>query len=194
MRSIKRLIASVFLVLAGTLLSLPAGAESLWVEGPSLVSDPRPSKVGDIVTVAVIEETSAKDEATTDLSKESSGTVADGVGILDFIRKLGFSSTSTMNGDGSTERSHNLDTTITCLVTEVMPGGNLRLEGHRDIFVQTETLTMHLTGVVRPKDVNYQNIVASDKLADVSVTIDGIGSINDLQHPGFLSRLFNAIF
>lgn len=189
-----RLSVRALLVVLGIFLSLPAGAESLWVDGSSLVSDPRPSKVGDIVTVTVIEETSAKDESTTDLSKESSGTIADGVGILDFIRKLGFSSTSTMNGDGSTERTHNLDTTITCQVTEVLPGGNLRLEGHRDIFVQTETLTMFLTGVVRPKDVSYQNTVPSDKLAEVSVTVDGIGSITDLQHPGFLTRLFNAIF
>lgn len=172
----------------------PAGAESLWADDSSLVADRRPSKVGDLVTVSVTEKTSAKDEATTDLSKSSSGTIGDGIGILDFIRKLGFTSDSTMNGDGSTERTHNLDTTITCQVTEVLPGGNLRLEGHKDIFVQTETLTLYLTGIVQPRDVNYQNAVDSDKLAEVSVTVDGIGSINDLQHPGFLTQLFNAIF
>lgn len=193
-RSIKKLAVTAIFVFLGALSPLPVGAESLWVDGSSLVSDPRPSKVGDIVTVVVAEKTSAKDEAETDLSKESSGSVADGVGILDFIRKLGFSSTSSMNGDGSTERSHNLSTTITCLVTEVLPGGNLRLEGHRDLFVQTETLTLHLTGIVRPKDVSYQNTVASDKLAEVSVTVDGIGSINELQQPGFLTQLLNAIF
>ncbi len=173
---------------------VPVGAESLWTDGAALVADRRPSKVGDLVTVSVVEKTHAKDEAETDLSKTSEGTIGDGIGILDFIRKLGFTSDSNMNGDGSTERTHDLNTKITCQVTEVLPGGNLRLKGHKDIHVQAETLTLYLTGIVRPMDVSYQNVVDSEKLAEVSVSVDGIGSINDLQHPGFLTQLFNAIF
>lgn len=177
------------LVLAGA-----AAAQSLWVDGPSLVEDHRPSKVGDIVTVLVQEKTKAKDEATTDISRENSSSASDGVGILDFIRKLGFSTESTMEGDGSTERSHNLSTTVTCMVTEVLPGGNLRIEGRKDIKTHKENMTLQIEGIMRPLDVGPDNIIESDRLANVTVSVEGIGTISDIQNPGLLTRLFNAIF
>lgn len=80
-----RLARSVLLVFFFSMLLVGVGyGESLWVDGPSLVEDHRPSKVGDIVTVIVQDKTQAKNEATTDLSKENSISGSDGVGILDF--------------------------------------------------------------------------------------------------------------
>lgn len=180
--------------MALALLAGAAAAQSLWVDGPSLVEDHRPSKVGDIVTVLVQEKTQAKDEATTDITRENSSSASDGVGILDFIRKLGFSTESTMEGDGSTERSHNLSTTVTCMVTEVLPGGNLRIEGRKDIKTHKENMTLQIEGIMRPLDVGADNIIESDRLANVTVSVEGIGSISDIQNPGLLTRLFNAIF
>jgi len=168
--------------------------ESLWVDGPSLVADHRPSKVGDIVTVVVSDKTQAKNEATTDLSKQSSLSTGDGIGILDFIKKLGLSTSSSSTGDGSTERKYNFTTTITCMVTEVLPGGNLRLEGSKDIKVHKDTVTLKVEGIIRPQDVGPDNTIESDRLANVVVRAEGIGSISDLQNPGLLTRLFNAIF
>ncbi|KUK42991.1 MAG: flagellar L-ring protein FlgH [Thermovirga sp.] len=168
--------------------------ESLWVDGPSLVADHRPSKVGDIVTVIVSDKTQAKNEAATDLNKQSSLSAGDGLGILDFIKKLGLSTSSSATGDGSTERKYNFTTTITCMVTEVLPGGNLRLEGSKDIKVHKDTVTLKVEGVIRPQDVGPDNTIESDRLANVVVRAEGIGSISDLQNPGLLTRLFNAIF
>lgn len=168
--------------------------QSLWVDGSSLIADHRPSKVGDIVTVLVEENTEAKDEATTDVTKTNSSSASDGSGILKFIKKLGFSSDSSMNGDGSIERTHNLSTTVTCVVTEVLPGGNLRVEGRKDIRTHKDTITLKLEGLLRPLDVGADNVVESDKLANVTVSVEGIGTISDIQNPGLLTRLFNAIF
>jgi len=169
-------------------------AQSLWEDGNSLVEDHKPSDVGDIVTVSVEEKTRAKDEANTDISKENASSASDGTGILDFVSKLGFSTESSMEGDGSTERTHNLSTTVTCLVTEIVSGGNLRLEGRKDIQVQGETMTLEITGIVRPVDIDPNNVVRSDRLANVSVSVEGIGTISDIQTPGILTKLFNAIF
>lgn len=190
-----RLARSVLLVFFFSMLLVGVGyGESLWVDGPSLVEDHRPSKVGDIVTVIVQDKTQAKNEATTDLSKENSISGGDGVGILDFLKKLGFSTSSSAKGDGSTERKYNFTTTITCMVTEVLPGGNIRLEGSKDIKVHKDTVTLKIEGIARPKDVKADNTIESDRLANVVVRAEGIGSISDLQNPGLLTRLFNAIF
>jgi flagellar L-ring protein precursor FlgH len=99
-----------------------------------------------------------------------------------------------MSGDGSRERTHTMNTTITCTVTEVLPGGNIRLEGRRDFLVQKETMTLKLSGLARPQDVGPDNVIQSDRLADVTVEVEGVGSISDVQNPGFLTRLFNIIF
>jgi flagellar L-ring protein precursor FlgH len=175
-------------------MTIPAFSESLWKDGSSLVADQRPDSVGDIVTVAVKENTEAKDEANTEITKDNESNASDGIGIFDFIRKLGFSSSSSMEGDGSTERTHNLTTTVTCIVTEVLPGGNLRLEGRKNIKVQDETMSLKIDGLARPRDVGPDNVIDSDRLANVTVSVDGIGSLSDVQTPGLLTRLFNAIF
>lgn len=183
------------LVLIFLILPVVSGnAESLWVNGPSLVEDHKPSAVGDLVTVEVSEKTRARDVAKTDLTKENESSAADGEGILDFIKKLGFSTKSSMTGNGSRERTHDLTTTVTCLVTEILPGGNLRIEGRREIRVQKDMMTLNIEGIVRPLDIDSENVVESDKLAEVVVSVKGIGSISDLQNPGLLTRLFNAIF
>lgn len=191
MRSYRSFFITIFFVLV---FSGSVMAQSLWEDGNSLVQDNKPSEVGDIVTVSVEEKTRAKDEANTDISKENASSASDGTGILDFVSKLGFSTESSMEGDGSTERTHNLSTTVTCLVTEVVSGGNLRLEGRKDIQVQGETMTLEITGIVRPVDIDPDNVVRSDRLANVSVSVEGIGTISDIQAPGILTKLFNAIF
>lgn len=191
MRNLTRATAAVLVLL---FMTIPAFSESLWKDGSSLVADQRPDSVGDIVTVAVKENTEAKDEANTEITKDNESNASDGIGIFDFIRKLGFSSSSSMEGDGSTERTHNLTTTVTCIVTEVLPGGNLRLEGRKNIKVQDETMSLKIDGLARPRDVGPDNVIDSDRLANVTVSVDGIGSLSDVQTPGLLTRLFNAIF
>jgi len=189
---IMKKIAGTFFILC--MLVSAAGAESLWSDGPSLVADHRPGRVGDIVTVEVAERTNTEDSSETELEKDSNHSVTDGRGILDFIRALGFDASSYMNGDASRERTHSVNTTITCTVTEVLPGGNIRLEGRRDFLVQKETMTLKLSGLARPQDVGPDNVIQSDRLADVTVEVEGVGSISDIQKPGFLTRLFNIIF
>ncbi len=120
------LLLGVFLLL---LFSMPAVARSLWNDSSNLVADQRPRNVGDIVTVVVDEKTKTKDQGKTDVSKTNNSSVADGLGILDFIRAFGFSSKTNMKGDGSTERTHSARTQITCLVTDTLPTATSSLRG-----------------------------------------------------------------
>ncbi|WP_274372656.1 MULTISPECIES: flagellar basal body L-ring protein FlgH [Synergistales] len=192
MNVMKRKALPVFLIVLA--LALPAWADSLWSDSANLFADRRPTRVGDIVTVTVAEKTSTKDEGKTDLSKTNASEVADGVGIFDFIKKLGFGSSSTMTGDASTERKHTLTTTITCLVTEVLPNGNLVIEGSRNVRTHEENLRLRIEGVIRPQDVGPDNSVASDRVANATLSVEGKGSVGRLQKPGILTQILQTIF
>ncbi len=172
-------------------------AASLWQDGSSLFGDDRPSQIGDIVTVVVDEKTKVTDEASTEIKKDNStsGSNPDGGwGFLSFLNKLGFTSNVNMTGEGKTEREHTVETKFSCLVTEVLPNGNLVLEGTRDLQTHKETLTVVFKGVIRPQDVGPDNTVDSTVVANPELGIQGKGSLSRVQQPGLLTQILQAIF
>ena len=184
----------VLLLLVSGACCLGAGATSLWNDDANWVSDKRPSAVGDIVTVVVDEKTKTKDEGKTESTRANDSQVDDGIGILDFIRAFGFKASSKSTGDGTTERSHSAKAQITCLVTDVLPNGNLIIEGTRDIATHEETLQLHVIGVIRPQDVDSYNRIRSDLVANAEIDIKGRGSISRLQKPVILTQIMQALF
>lgn len=177
----------VFFVSAGE-------AGSLWNDKANWVGDRRPNSVGDIVTVVVNERTKTKDEGKTDISKTNDNNATDGVGIFDFIKGFGFSSSSSMVGDGSTERTYTAQSRIACLITDILPNGNLVIEGTRDIATHQETLQLQVVGVIRPQDVDSYNQISSDKIANAEIGVKGKGALTRLQKPGILTQILQTIF
>ena len=190
MKKLIYLVCSIFLFFYAD----SAGAQSLWQDGANLYADPRPSRVGDIVTVIVDESLSANDEANTDLTKEIDHGVDDGTGIFDFIRRFGVSANTDMSGDTSTERDYSLNTTVSCMVTEVQENGNLVIEGYRDLKTHDETLKLTLRGVIRPRDVSYDNTISSTKMANPELLVEGKGSLSRVQKPGLITQILQALF
>ena len=191
----RRLTSVLFLgIFILVLFPIPGVARSLWNDSSNLVADQRPRNVGDIVTVVVNEKTKTKDQGKTDVSKTNSSSVADGLGILDFIKAFGFSSKSNMKGDGSTERTHTAQTQITCLVTDTLPNGNLIIEGTRDVTTHEETLQLQIVGVIRPQDVDSYNRIQSDRVANAEIGVKGRGALTRLQKPGILTQILQTIF
>ncbi len=177
--------------------AMPASAQSLWDDNASWYSDARPGKVGDIITVLINERTDAKDEATMEVTKSSSNNINegnDGTGILKFIRGLTFSSNNTSNGEGSTERKHHATATLACLVTEVLPNGNLVIEGTRDIRTSEEVLQFQLFGVIRPQDVTADNQITSSLIANAEIAVKGRGIISRTQKVGLVTQILQTVF
>ena len=175
----------------------PASAQSLWDDNASWYSDARPGRVGDIITVLINERTDAKDEATMEVSKSSSNNINegnDGTGILKFIRGLTFSSNNSSNGEGSTERKHHATATLACLVTEVLPNGNLVIEGTRDIRTSEEVLQFRLFGVIRPQDVTADNQINSSLIANAEIAVKGRGIISRTQKVGLVTQILQTVF
>ena len=172
-------------------------AQSLWDDNANWYADSRPGRVGDIITVLINERTDAKDEATTEVTKASSNNInngVDGTGILKFIRGLMFSASNTSNGEGSTERKHHATGTLACLVTEVLPNGNLVIEGTRDIRTSEETLQFQLLGVIRPQDVNADNQINSSLIANAEIAVKGRGVISRTQKVGVITQILQTVF
>ena len=187
----------LFLMIFVFAFAMPASAQSLWDDNASWYSDARPGKVGDIITVLINERTDAKDEATMEVTKSSSNNINegnDGTGILKFIRGLTFSSNNTSNGEGSTERKHHATATLACLVTEVLPNGNLVIEGTRDIRTSEEVLQFQLFGVIRPQDVTADNQITSSLIANAEIAVKGRGIISRTQKVGLVTQILQTVF
>ena len=180
------------------LLSASGHSASLWDDNANWFADSRPGRVGDIVTVLVNERTDAKDEATMDISKSSSNSIGDNstsnTGILSFLRGLTFGTTNSAAGDGSVERKHHATATLACLITEVLPNGNLVIEGTRDVRTSDEILQFQLVGVIRPQDVNADNQISSQLIANAEIAVKGRGIISRTQKPGVITQILQAVF
>ena len=194
---VKALILWLFFVTLGMgciYCAAPCEAGSLWNDNTNWVIDQRPGRIGDIVTVLVDEQTDTRDRATTDVKKSSNSSVSNGLGILSFIRGLGLDTQNDAKGEGSIERRHYGRTTISCVVTDVLPNGNLVIEGTRDVQTSEETLQLQLVGVIRPQDVNSNNQVRSSLIANAELGIKGRGALSRTQKPGLITQVLQAIF
>lgn len=103
-------------------------------------------------------------------------------------------STSNFTGTGSTSRQNNLQGSLTCTVVEVLPNGNLVLEGYKTITVNGETQILVVHGTARPMDVNGDNIIESKFLANPTIQVTGAGTLDDQQHPGVGNRFVSRFW
>lgn len=182
---------------------------SLWVEnGPlsEMFINAKARSIGDIITIKIVETASATNQASTKTGRSSTLTA----GLDNFFNleerypstspffnpfsgvKGGFE--SDFDGSGSTARSNNLNAYMTARIIDILPNGNLAIEGNREVRVNHENQIITLTGLVRPRDISADNVVQSTYLADARITYSGTGVINDNQKPGWLTRLVGKIW
>lgn len=181
-------------------------AQSLWHDDVSkpMYVDKRATKVGDILTIIVQENTTATKDNKTATAKESSvdasiasflyspaasGLLTKGgqLPALKFDAKNGFT------GGGSINNSEQIVARVAVRVIDVLPNGNLMIEGTRDTSFGGEQQTVVLHGVVRPDDVAANNTVYSYNIADAKVQITSHGSITDSQKKGWFTKLWDKL-
>jgi flagellar L-ring protein precursor FlgH len=171
----------------------------LWASppAPSMFADRVARRVGDVVLIQIVENTSATAVAGTNTKEEyDAGLDGSGSGGLDFIPLFSAtgSSKSQHKGDGRTVRQGRLTGTVSARVVEVFPNGNLRIEGQKVVIINGERQLTVLTGVVRPEDIRPDNTVTSDLIADAEITFKGKGVLANTERPGFFARIFDWFF
>jgi flagellar L-ring protein FlgH len=177
------------------------GEGSLWVSSgyrSDLFRDFKARYVDDIVTIRVVESTQAL--ASADASNARNTEASAGFDKLFGLEKhitelpsfLSGKSSSSFKGTGSTSRQTTLETTLTARVVDVLPNGYLVVEGMREIRVNNENQNVYLTGVVRPEDIGKNNIVLSSSVAQMSVRVQGKGTVSQPLKPGWLYRILTS--
>ena len=100
---------------------------------------------------------------------------------------------TTNTGTGQIQRSEAVNLRLAALITQVLPNGNLVLDGHQEVRVNFELRELRLIGVIRPEDIAPDNTVSYDQIAEARVSYGGRGQIDDVQQPRYGSQLLDIL-
>jgi len=172
---------------------------SIYAPGSRLADlgrDLRASQVNDIVSIIVSDSASAISKGTTNTSRKSSvnSSVTAAAGLTSVASRLPNLAAATgdqqLAGTGQTSRQTVLTTSLSARVVDVMPNGNLVIEGTKDIVVNSERQWVLVRGIIRPSDLGPANTIRSEKIAGFEIRVNGKGVVGDaIRRPNFLYRL-----
>src|SRR5471032_1998351 len=162
--------------------------------GLSLTSDSRAFRVGDVVTVNLLETTQASKKAGTTFSKNSTDTITAPNLLGKTFGKAGVSlgGGDTFAGDSSSTQQNALTGAITVIVQEVLPNGLLRVSGEKTLTLNQGEEFLRLRGYLRAADIDATNQVSSLSIANAQIVYSGQGTLADSNTPGWLTRFFNS--
>ena len=180
-------------------------ANSLWRNGSrAFFKDQRAARIGDLLTITV----NITDKANIANETQRSRTNKEDSGISDFIgaktqgvqamkvlpgKILTADSTASSDGKGSVNRQESLTTNVAAVVTQVLPNGNLVVEGKQEIRVNFEIRELIVAGIVRPEDIQSDNTIDSSKIAQARIAYGGRGQITDVQQPRYGQQFFDVV-
>lgn len=166
-----------------------------------LFEDLKAARVGDILTVRLVEQTNASVDSNTSTSKSTSASLANPTVLGRTITYGGvplfegsLDGETGFDGAGSSNQSNSLVGDITVTVVERLPNGNLRIRGEKELMLNQGKEYIQLTGIVRPYDINQANTVLSDKVADAQIAYSSRGVLAAANRQGFFARFFNSWF
>jgi flagellar L-ring protein precursor FlgH len=178
---------------------------SLWRNGSrAFFKDQRAHQVGDILTVLV----KITDRAQFENETQRSRTNKENSGIDDFVgaralnpaaakympgRILTADSSAQSEGKGSIDRKEELQTNVAAVVTQVLPNGNLVVEGKQEVRVNFEIRELIVAGIVRPEDIQSDNTIDSTKIAEARIAYGGRGQITDVQQPRYGQQVLDVL-
>lgn len=163
----------------------------------SLFSDQKANRIGDAITIIVVESSQASNNASTSAGRESTLGFS-GSGSLDQTllpkANLSIGSQNDFNGSGSTKTTGLIKTKISASIDSLFANGNMRISGSKKITINGEEQIILIKGTVRPSDIYADNTVLSYNISDAEITFEGSGIIDSAQHSGWLTKLFHWLF
>jgi len=175
------------------------GAIYQQANGLSLFEDMKAHRVGDILTIQLVEKTNASKKASTSTNKEQNIDMASptilGAGVsYNGVDPLSNSASAKRDftGDGASSQSNALTGSITVTVAQVLPNGNLVIRGEKVLTLNQGDEFIRLSGIVRPADIRSDNSVLSTQIANADIVYGGRGTLADSNQMGWLARFFNS--
>lgn len=167
--------------------------------------DSRAAEIGDIVTVMVKETASAETEANTETNRKTvataglsnllnlAGTFAESGFAPGTSNLLDTNSNRDFEGEGKTDREDKLEAKIAAVVTQKLPNGYLVIQGKREVMINYEMQELNLQGIIRPVDINPDNTISSEKIAEARISYAGKGLIDKAQQPSYGVQFFEEV-
>jgi flagellar L-ring protein precursor FlgH len=185
-------------------LCAPAAADTLYQSAPPpaapghplhLGPDHRAQQVGDLVQVSFDFSVSTSSQNASNVSNAYQIAGGPGTGIfnLPLVRLTsGLSANRQSSENRSDVGSNSFVTSMEAQVTEILPSGALRIAGDQGLLIDGQKQTLHVTGLIRPDDIDNTDTVLSTRVADVHANFDG--KYSEAKHPGILSKIVHWLF
>ena len=187
--------------------STQSSSNSLWQSGArQFFSDPRASKIGDILTVNILIDDKAQlnNSSSRNRTSSQSGGVSKFFGLENLPGKIlpaGFDpakmveteSAGNFAGTGQVNRQEKITLTVAALVTQVLPNGNLIVAGRQEVRVNNEIRELLVSGIVRPQDINSTNMVQHTQMAEARISYGGRGQNSQYQAPPIGQQVLGII-
>lgn len=185
-----------------------AQPNSLWQTGSrAFFKDQRATKIGDILTVTInITDSAALDNSTSRSRTAREGAAANALlgyeqsldkvlpEAIDPSALIDADSRSNTTGTGKVERKEDISTTVAAVITQILPNGNLVIQGKQEVRLNFEMREVLVSGVVRPEDISNQNTIRHTQIAEARISYGGRGQITDVQQPRYGQQLFDILF
>lgn len=173
---------------------------SLWSDSQAaLFKDSRALNVGDILTVNIqINDTASFNNDTKRSRKNAqdlkfSASASAGGFSASPSASIGNGTDTSTNGSGSVKRSEKLTLRVAAVVTGVLENGNLVISGSQEVRVNQELRILNVAGIVRPQDVNSDNQVSYDRIAEARISYGGRGRLSEVQNPPVGQQLIDLV-
>ena len=184
-------------------------SNSLWRQGArAFFKDQRANRVGDILTVVINIDDQASFNNETERRRENTedSDVTNLLGLETQLEKrllpesfnpasaLSLGSTSRSKGTGTVDRKEELSLTVAAIVTQVLPNGNLVIQGRQEVRVNFEVRELLIAGVVRPEDITATNQIQHTQIAEARISYGGRGQLTDVQQPRYGQQVLDILF
>jgi flagellar L-ring protein FlgH len=181
---------------------------SLWASNrQTFFKDQRARKIGDILTVTINIADDAKLDNKTERKRTSAenatmpamagfeqkidSVLPDGADPTDLVNASG---SSNHKGEGKVDRKEDINMQMAAMITQILPNGNMVINGRQEVRVNFENRILELMGVIRPEDIDPNNKISYEKIAEARVSYGGKGQMTDVQQPRYGQQLYDVVF
>lgn len=159
----------------------------------TLTADSRAIRAGDVLTVVLQETTQANRRSGTTQGKNSSAAIASPVLLNQTIKtQIGTDAQRSFDASNTATQQNTLQGAITVVVHEVLPNGLLHIRGEKSLTLNNGEEFVRVSGYARVADIDTDNRLSSQRIANSRITYSGRGALGDTQQPGWLTRFFNS--
>ena len=181
---------------------------SLWQSGSrAFFKDQRADKVGDILTVLIQIDDQARlnNSSTRSRNNQENAQLPGFLGLESNLARIlpdevnpsrlaEFGSTTSNVGTGKIQRDEKIELKVAALVSQVLPNGNMVIQGRQEVRVNFEVRELLIAGVIRPEDIASDNTISYEKIAEARISYGGRGQMTDVQQPRYGQQLFDIVF